>query len=149
MLKSPVCVDANVIIALVTAEHFSRGALALWQEWLTNGYQPCAPLLLRYEITSALHRKALDGRMSHEDAGQALAKALACDIRFLDPVDIHVRAFDLAALLKRTATYDSHYLALAEHLDCRFWTADERLYNAAKDQFPRIRWLGDYPAETR
>ena len=52
-------------------------------------------------------------------------------------------------VLKRTATYDSHYLALAEHLDCRFWTADERLYNAAKDQFPRIRWLGDYPAEAR
>jgi predicted nucleic acid-binding protein len=64
-------------------------------------------------------------------------------------MDIHVRAFDLAARLKRSATYESHYLALAEHLDCRFWTADERLYNAAKDQFPRIRWLGDYPAEVR
>jgi len=149
MPKSPVCVDANVVIALVTAEHFSRGALVLWQEWLTKGYQPCAPLLLRYEITSALHRKALDGRMSREDAGQALAKALACDIRYLDPVDINVRAFDLAARLKRSATYDSHYLALAEHLDCCLWTADERLYNATKDQFPRIRWLGDYPSETR
>ena len=149
MLKSPVCVDANVVIALVTAEHFSRGALALWQEWLTKGYQPCAPLLLRYEVTSALHRKALASQMSREDAGQALAKALACDIRYLDPMEINVRAFDLAARLNRSATYDCYYLALAEQLDCRFWTADERLYNATKDQFPRIRWLGDYLSEVR
>ena len=97
MLKSPVCVDANVIIALVTAEHFSRGALALCvkiaDERLPALHAAFASLWSRLGV----HRKALERQIKHEDAGQALAKALACDIRFLDPMDINVCAFDLAA----------------------------------------------------
>ena len=57
MPKSPVCVDASVVVALVTAERFSRVALTLWQEWITQSLQPTAPLLLRYEVASALYRK--------------------------------------------------------------------------------------------
>jgi predicted nucleic acid-binding protein len=144
MPKSPVCVDASVVVALVTAERFSRVALALWQEWLTKSLQPTAPLLLRYEVTSALHRKVTDGKMSREDAREALDKALACDIRYLDPANINVNAFDLADRLRRPSTYDSHYLALADQLDCLFWTGDERFYNAAVGSFPRIRWLGNF-----
>jgi hypothetical protein len=30
------------------------------------------------------------------------------------------------------ATYDAHYLALAERENCEFWTADTRLFNAIK-----------------
>jgi len=143
MPKSPVCVDASVVVALVTAERFSRVALALWQEWITQSLQPTAPLLLRYEIASALHRKALDGKMSREDARQALDKALACDIRYLDPSNINVNAFDLAARLGRPTTYDSQYLASAEQLDCLFWSGDERFYNSAAIKFSRFRWLGN------
>lgn len=148
MLKSPVCVDASVVVALVTAERFSRLTLTLWLEWTAKNLQPVAPLLLRYEVTSALHRKALDGKLSREDAAQALTQALACDIRFVDPPGLNVQAFDLAAHLHRSATYDCHYLALAEQLGCPLWTADERFYNATKNEFSRLRWLGDYRPET-
>lgn len=143
MPKSPVCVDASVVVALVTAERFSRVVLGLWQEWVSQSLQPTAPLLLRYEVASALHRKVLDSKMSREDARQALDKALACDIRYLDPPNINTSAFELAARLSRPTTYDSHYLVLAEQLDCLFWTGDERFYNAAGGAFSRIRWLGN------
>jgi predicted nucleic acid-binding protein len=143
MPKSPVCVDASVVVALVTAERFSRVALTLWQEWITQSLQPTAPLLLRYEVASALYRKVSDGKMSREDARRALDKALACDIRYLDPSNINVSAFDLAARLKRPTTYDSHYLVLAEQLDCLYWTGDERFYTSAAVEFSRIRWLGN------
>jgi predicted nucleic acid-binding protein len=146
MLTSLVCVDASVVVALVTTEHLSHAALALWREWTTQEQQPVAPMLLRYEVTSALHRKAVDGKMSREDAAQALQKALACDIRYLDPSAINELAFTLAARFKRPATYDSHYLALAEQLQCPVWTADERLFNAVHAEFPHIRWLGHYQA---
>ena len=144
MSNSPVCVDASIVVALVTAERFSRPALALWQAWTAENQQPVAPLLLRYEVTSALHRKVLDGKLDREDASQALRKALACDIRYQDPPAINERAFALATRFKRPATYDSHYLALAEQLKCPVWTADERLYNAVKAEFTYIRWLGNY-----
>ena len=29
-------------------------------------------------------------------------------------------------------------------LEAEFWTADERLYNAVRQDFPHIHWLGDY-----
>ncbi len=38
MPKSRVCVDTNVVVALVTAERFSRTALALWQEFTKDDF---------------------------------------------------------------------------------------------------------------
>jgi predicted nucleic acid-binding protein len=48
----------------------------------------------------------------------------------------------LATRFNRPATYDAHYLALAEMMDCEFWTADERLFNAVRDELSWARWLG-------
>lgn len=143
MRRSPICVDANVVVALVTAERFSRLALALWRELTREDRQPTAPPLLRYEVASALHRKAISGAMEADDARTALQEALSLDIQYLDPPDLPIRAFELATRFRRPAAYDAHYLALAEHLACPFWTADERLYNSVRDSFPLIRWLGD------
>jgi predicted nucleic acid-binding protein len=56
--------------------------------------------------------------------------------------DAHRDALRLARRLGLRSTYDAHYLALADDLDCEFWTADERLYNAVRERFPLIRWLG-------
>lgn len=148
MPRSQVCVDANVVVALVTAERFSRAALELWQEWTRRDWQPVAPSLLRYEVTSALHRKTARGTMASEDAGRALREALALDIDYLDPPDLCLCAFELAARFQRPAAYDAHYLALANHLHCPFWTADEHLFNAIHADFAPIRWLGNYRDET-
>jgi len=41
------------------------------------------------------------------------------------------RAYTWTRRLNRAVAYDSFYLALAERLDCDFWTADRRLVNAA------------------
>jgi predicted nucleic acid-binding protein len=144
MLTSPVCIDANLVIALVTARPLSHKAIDLWQDLVQRDHQPVAPFLLRYEVASALFRKAVRGMMDPEDAQQALQEAMALDIRYLDPPGLSLRAFDLAIRLRQPAAYDAHYLALAEHLDCPFWTADERLYNAVHADFPRVRWLGGY-----
>ena len=148
MPRSQVCVDANVVVALVTAERFSRMALALWQELTRIDSQPVAPSLLRYEVASALYRKVVRGAMDSEDGFQALREVLALDIRYLDPSDLSLRAFELAARFRRPAAYDAHYLALADHLDCPFWTADERLFNTVHADLPHIHWLGDYQPES-
>ena len=43
---------------------------------------------------------------------------------------ILVSQTDIAATYHLPATYDAHYLALAEHLGVELWTADTRLVNA-------------------
>jgi predicted nucleic acid-binding protein len=34
-------------------------------------------------------------------------------------------------------------------LGCELWTADERLYNAVKDELPWVKWLGNYQSHER
>lgn len=144
MPKSKVCVDANLVIALVTVEAFSSKVLALWREWTLADVQLVAPGLLRYKVASALRRKVIQGILDLEDARQALKKAMALDIQYRDSSDLSLQAFELAARCQRPAAYDAHYLALAEHLGCSFWTADERLYNTIRAEFPLVHWLGEY-----
>lgn len=143
MPNSPVCVDASIVVALVTPESQSEQALALWAVWMSRDVEVIAPHLLRYEVASALWRKAARGLMQIEDARQALSVALSLDITFLDPPELPLRAFDLADRLNRPTTYDMCYLALTEIVGGEFWTADERLFNAVRETFPAIRWLGE------
>jgi len=143
MPRSSVCIDASVVVALVTPEVQSERALALWTQWMRGDVQVIAPVLLRYEATSALRRKVVRGAMSLPDARRALEGALSLDIELLNPPELPLHAFDLAARLNRPAAYDAHYLAVAEMMGSEFWTADEGLYHAVRGDFPNIRWLGD------
>ena len=59
---------------------------------------------------------------------------------------IHTRAIELAGDLGQGAAYDSHYLALAEFLECDMWTADGRFYRSAGRGIERVRWIGELRA---
>ena len=142
MTGSRICVDANIVIKLVVEEAYSDQARTLWRAWQNEDYQISAPPLLKYEITSVLRKYVSRGLRTLHESRQALQLALAFNIQYLEVVDFHLRAFELADRLGRPAAYDTHYLALAEHLGCEFWTADERLVNAVQDVLPWVKWLG-------
>jgi len=142
MTNSWVCVDANLVIKLVVEEEYSQQARALWRTWQNEDYHIAAPPLLRYEVTSALRKHVTRGWRTAQESRQALQLTLALDIQYLEPVNFHYQALDLAARLARPAAYDTHYLALAEHLACEFWTADERLVYAVQGALPWVKWLG-------
>lgn len=44
------------------------------------------------------------------------------------------------------SAYDAAYLALAERLGVDFLTGDERLYNAMKTRWKRVKFVGDCEA---
>ncbi len=71
---------------------------------------------------------------------------LASQIQCYDSPDLHRRAMELAQELGQGAAYDSHYLALAEILDCEMWTADERFYRSASPRATRLRLLNEFVA---
>lgn len=142
MTGSWVCIDANIVIQLVIEEAYSDQARTLWRTWQNEDYQISAPPLLKYEITSVLRKYVSRGLRTLQESRQALQLALAFNIQYLEPVDFHLRAFELADRLGRPAACDTHYLALAEHVGCEFWTADERLVNAVQGVLPWVKWLG-------
>jgi predicted nucleic acid-binding protein len=142
MNSSLVCVDANLLIKLVVPEPYSERAADAWESWAREGIIRIAPRLLRYEVTSTLRKQVWRGLLTSDMAEAALEQLLSLRIELLDPDDLQKRAWKLAARFGMPAAYDGHYLALAELVDCQFWTGDERLFNSTAGFDGRVRWIG-------
>lgn len=144
MNKSLVCVDAGVLIKLVVAEEDSDRADALWEQWKEDGVKVVAPALLLFELTSVLRKKVHRGLLEPEEGKRAFDTVHRLPVQVLAPSDLHRRAWELATRFNRPAAYDAHYLALAEMMNCEFWTADECLFNTVRDELSWVRWLGAF-----
>jgi len=141
-----VVVDASLAVKWVLKEPYAEKALALAEEWAVAGTRPSAPCLLLVEVTNVLHCRATPGHISLSQARELLAGLLNMGIEIRESPQIHFRAMELAQELQKPAVYDTHYLALADILECDLWTADERFFNSVRDGHPRVRWLGDFRA---
>ena len=137
-------VDASLAVKWLVREVHSDTAYVLARSWARQGTQPVAPYLMPVEVANALHRRVVRKEMTVEAAVGLLEGLLASGIELREPPRIHTRSLELADQLRQNAAYDAHYLALAEALDCEFWTADERFYGAASP-FGKVRWLGEAP----
>ena len=149
MNRSLVCADSGILVKLVVAEEDSDRADALWEQWKEDGVKVVAPGLLLFELTSVLRKKVHRGLLDPEEGERALDMVHWLPVQVLTPSDLHRRAWELAARFNRRAAYDAHYLALAEMMNCEFWTADRRLFNVVKDELPWVRWLGEHGGEQR
>lgn len=97
------------------------------------------------EVSNVLFKKVRRGEVAAGDVQQLLENLTNMDIRLFDDLPMHVRAIEMASILGEQDAYDCHYLALAEHLNCEFWTADRAFYDAAHDRFPRVRYIRPTP----
>lgn len=102
--------------------------------------QPVAPALWAYETTSALTKAVHFGQINVGEAHMLLEQIALLGVElFAASLELNQAAFNWTRQLKHTAAYDGYYLALAQNLDCPFWTANSRLFNALKDQ--QHKWL--------
>ncbi len=131
-------IDASVAIKAILPNSLQRHCQALVQTFAE--VQPVSPALWAYETTSAISKAVYFRQITASEGQQALQQLAALEVKlFLPDLEQNLAAFDWAFQLKRAAAYDSYYLALAQSLDCAFWTADSRLFNALKDK--EFRWL--------
>jgi predicted nucleic acid-binding protein len=138
MASSWICVDANLVVRLVVDPH-DTAVHAQWEQWDAEGYRLAAPALLHYETTNALYQYQRRGLLSAETVYLAQEAALALPLTFYGDPDLHRSAVRLAHRLALPATYDAHYLVVAQHLDAELWTADRRLLQAVQDTFSWVR----------
>ncbi|MSQ14774.1 MAG: PIN domain-containing protein [Dehalococcoidia bacterium] len=138
-----IVVDASLVLKLVFDEDDGDVARSLWQEWVDQGEEIAAPILLRAETLSAVRRRVYSGLLTY-DQGQA-AYAILDDpaVELLDPSGLYILARDLAERFNRPTIYDCCYLALGELIGCPLWTADQRFVNAIRRHFPQVNLLGD------
>ena len=140
-----ICVDSSVAVKWIVLEEHSDRARALFRAARQANEPLVAPPLLPIEITNVLYRRVRSpGGMSPDEASALLAQFLAFPIALHNPAGLHQRALSLAAAYGLPATYDAHYLAVAESLGCAFWTDDRRLLRGLADRLPFVRSLGDH-----
>jgi predicted nucleic acid-binding protein len=104
----------------------------VWQTWVSNETNLVAPSLLFYEVTNGLYQQERNKYLSPETIWKSLEYSLDLPITLVNEKNLHLRAREIAIEYKLPATYDAHYLALAEWMDIELWTADMRLVKAVK-----------------
>jgi predicted nucleic acid-binding protein len=145
-MKNVVVVDTNIVIKWVLKEPDSSTARALLTEWINKGTTIIAPALLAYEVANVLYKNVRKGQISLEEAKKALKEVLLSELEldFLQDSALGIRAIELADKFGLPATYDLHYLALAEREGCELWTANMKMLRATRGQLSWVRWLEDY-----
>lgn len=138
-------VDTSLAIKWIVYETDSPLAQTLLTEWAMKNVIILAPNLLLYEVANSLYKKVRKDQITFETAIYALNALMGNGLDFEAVTDekLSQKALEFAHMYKLPATYDAHYLALAEREGCEFWTADERLYNSVKDQLSWVRLLAD------
>jgi len=145
-MSNVVMVDASLALKWVLAEPDSHSAVILLNQWTDEGISIIAPALFTYEVTNTFYRQVVAGKLAYEEAKQGLTDLFSIGVllKFSIYEDISTQAMEFAHQLNLPATYDAHYLALALHENCEYWTADKRLWNIVKGKFSWVRWFSDY-----
>src|SRR5690242_2237853 len=129
--------DASVIVKVLTEEVGSAEATRTVADT-----DVVVPDFIQFEVASALSKKVRYAGLPAKQAEDALeVLPLIVPDRY-DTSRLLDRAFALSVSI-RHALYDCIYLALAEQLDCKLVTADEKFLNAVErtDLSPRIERL--------
>jgi predicted nucleic acid-binding protein len=131
-----VVLDANALVVLALDRQRAVAVEELLLVWTAEGEELHAPVLLRYEIASALAQAVSAGQLALEavaDASQHIGSV---------PIVLHQLSdtptvVAMAQRLERRSAYDAAYVVLAEELGTRLWTLDGRLArNAAARGLP-------------
>jgi len=137
MSNSWICADAGLVLRLLV-DPDDEAVRSLWERWDAEHRHIAAPTLLYYEVTNVLHRYRRAGMMGPAATRMALTAALALPITLHDEPTLHARALEIAERFSLSATYDAHYLALADILGGEFWTLDQRLVNVVQAELPWV-----------
>lgn len=143
MPTSYTVLDSGVLLATVQTEAHTRHAKTLLKRLSEQDILLVAPTLLRYELVAVTRKWVYRELATPEEAQTALNTLLSYPVELYFDEALLKRGYELATEYNRPTAYDAQYLAVAEHLSCEFWSADERLFNAVKNRFASIRWLGN------
>ena len=142
MIKSLV-VDSSVAIKWFVSEADSDTANLVFDEYLNGNFDLLAPDLVYAEFGNIIWKKHIFQGFDLADAEVAIAEFQKIPFILARTDELFDDAFRIAVKFKRSF-YDSVYLALAERENCSFVTADEKLINAIKPNFPNVIWLSDW-----
>lgn len=137
---SPIVVDASIVLRWLLPDLLSEACWRLFEASAEAGNDLTAPTLLVYEVVSGITKSLYFKNITPEEARISLFQFFSMNPQLADANEpLSLRAMEWTRHMNRASAYDSYYLALAETLTCELWTADRKLYNAARDA--HLEWV--------
>jgi predicted nucleic acid-binding protein len=131
-----VVLDVNALVVLSLDRQRAPAVEKLLRAWKAEAQELHAPVLLRYEIASALAQAVSAAQLEPDAVADASKRIESVPIVLHQPKDT-AAVVAMAQRLERRSAYDAAYLMLAEELDTQLWTLDGRLArNAAARGLP-------------
>ena len=137
-----VVVDSSFVIRVLNRHPESQYG-ALWREWEANGIAVYAPTLLAYEVTNAFWRYENARELSPDAVIDSIDRMNSLQLELINMPEVHRQAIAFVRRFWERKAYDSHFLALAQILECDLWTSDQKLYNRVGRDLPWVRLMGD------
>ena len=131
------CVDASVLIKWFVLEEGEEAAARLWKRFL-EGAELWLPESWSLDVASVLAGKVEAGLMSGEEADELLRQAMGLPAGVVPPGAVVRRALYMAEELGVSVS-EAVYLAVAEHGETEFYTADRELYERVRERFAAAR----------
>lgn len=132
--------DASVIVKLFLQEEYSEKAYALRDSYISEGVELIEPILLQYEVLSAL-RFSKSEKVTEEDMKEAMEAVENYNLKMVPPnKEIMEKALSYS-LKYGTSIYDSIYVAVADAYKATLYTADSHLVEIKK---PFVKHIKDY-----
>ena len=132
------CIDATLVVRILDGD---SAAMAVWERLMQSGGELIAPSLLPYEVANALHRQQRLAKITAETAQDGLRRVLRLPIELHGDAQLHSRALEIAYERTLLATYDAHYVALAERFRVPLWTCDRRLAKEMVGGLPEVHLI--------
>ena len=129
-------VDASIVVKWVlSGEPYEENSVRLKQDYLAGTVNLSAPSIAVQEVANSLWKARTRGRILQEDAKEALKtlQDMRIELHEFNWIEIS-EALNIACKLN-LAIYDSTYLLLSEKLKTQLVTADDQLYQKAKEHF--------------
>jgi len=136
-------VDSSISVKWFIEEEDSDIAQLILDQYTDGTLLFLAPNLIQAEFGNIVWKKLVFRGLSIVDADFAIQEFKTISF-VLTPISILFdEAFQIAVKYKRSF-YDSLYLALSVKENCGFVTADEKFYNAVKQDFPKMILLANW-----
>jgi len=140
-----VCIDASIMLKLLINESLSERVDLLWEKWVLEQTERIVPSFFTVEVLSALRRLGKRELILPNTEEEAVKIFLEDILPFLQVYEMNSqllnRAWKISRELNFMHIYDAVYIALAEKMECDFWTADYKLYNILKERFHFLKCI--------
>ncbi|MCY7376797.1 MAG: type II toxin-antitoxin system VapC family toxin [Pyrinomonadaceae bacterium] len=136
-------IDSSVSVKWFIAETDLPSALEILKDYRNDKVSFLAPNLIYAEFGNIVWKKQVFQSLDRKDADFAIWEFKKIEFVLTPISTLFDDAYKIAVKYKRSF-YDSLYLAPSVGENCAFVTADEKFYNAVRQDFPKMILLANW-----